>query len=65
MNTGLDLVTFNGKVGVYGISPNCSAQIDWTRAPYNWTIQFVQWPNVQTEATMHDTVIEHVRSGFP
>jgi threonine dehydrogenase-like Zn-dependent dehydrogenase len=64
MNTGLDLVTFNGKVGVYGISPSCAAQIDWTRAPYNWTIQFVQWPNVKTEATLHDAVIEHVRTGF-
>ncbi len=64
MNTGLDLVTFNGKVCVYGISPTCAAQIDWTRAPYNWTIQFVQWPNVKTEATLHDTIVDHVRSGF-
>ena len=64
MNTGLDLVKFNGKVGVYGISPACSAQIEWTRAPYNWTVQFVQWPNVMTEATLHDEVIGLVRSGY-
>jgi L-iditol 2-dehydrogenase len=63
MNAGLDLVAFNGKICVYGISPECSASIDWTRAPYNWTIQFVQWPNVKTEATLHDEVIRLVRDG--
>lgn len=64
MNTGLDLVTFNGKIGVYGISPQCSSLIDWARAPYNWTIQFVQWPNVKTEATLHDEIIRLVRDGY-
>ena len=61
MNNGLNLVKFNGKIGVYGISPSCSSEIDWTKAPYNWTIQFVQWPNVKTEATLHNDVINFVR----
>ncbi len=64
MNTGLNLVKFNGKVCVYGIAPTCSSTIDWTKAPYNWTIQFVQWPNVLTEATLHDQVIDYVRKGM-
>jgi len=64
MNTGLNLVKFNGKIGVYGISPVCSSQIDWSRAPYNWSIQFVQWPNVRIESTLHDEVIHFVRQGM-
>ena len=63
INTGLNLVKFNGKIGVYGISPVCSSQIDWKQAPYNWSIQFVQWPNVKTEATLHNEVIDFVRQG--
>ena len=64
MNIGLNLVKFNGKIGVYGISPNCSSNIDWSKAPYNWTIQFVQWPNVKTEATLHNQVIDYIRQGM-
>ena len=63
MNIGLNLVKFNGKIGVYGISPTCFSNIDWSQAPYNWTIQFVQWPNVKTEATLHNEVIDFVRHG--
>lgn len=64
MNTGLNLVKFGGKIGVYGISPVCSSQIDWSKAPYNWSIQFVQWPNVRVEATLHDEVIDFIRRGM-
>ena len=64
INTGLNSVKFNGKIGIYGISPHCSAEIDWTKAPYNWTIQFVQWPNVLTEAALHEEVITFVRKGY-
>ncbi len=63
MNTGLNLVKFNGKIGVYGISPVCSSEINWTKAPYNWSIQFIQWPNVKTEATLHNEVVDFVRQG--
>jgi len=63
LNLGLKLVKFNGKVCVYGISPVNSSEIDWQKAPYNWTVQFVQWPNVKTEATLHERVIEYVRRG--
>ncbi len=64
MNIGLNLIKFNGKIGIYGISPNCSSNIDWSKAPYNWTIQFVQWPNVKTEATLHNQVIDYIRQGM-
>jgi threonine dehydrogenase-like Zn-dependent dehydrogenase len=63
MNLGLNLIKFNGKVAVYGISPKCSAEIDWEKAPYNWDIHFVQWPTFEEEAAAHDEVVKFVREG--
>ena len=63
MNFGLNLIKFNGKVAVYGISPKCNAQIDWEKAPYNWDIHFVQWPTFEEEAATHEEVVKFVREG--
>jgi len=63
MTESLKIVKFNGKVGVYGISPETHAQIDWEAAPYNWAIHFVQWPTFEDEAAVHDEVISFIESG--
>jgi len=63
MTESLKIVKFNGKVGVYGISPETRAQIDWEAAPYNWAIHFVQWPTFEDEAAVHDEVISLIESG--
>lgn len=63
INLGLNLIKFNGKVAVYGISPQCRADIFWEKAPYNWNIHFVQWPTFSDEASVHNQVVELVRSG--
>jgi len=63
MTDSLKVVKFNGKVGVYGIAAQTSAEIDWAAAPYNWAIHFVQWPTFEDEAAVHDEVIRLVNSG--
>jgi len=63
MTDSLKVVKFNGKVGVYGIAAQTSAEIDWAAAPYNWGIHFVQWPTFEDEAAVHDEVIRLVNSG--
>ena len=63
MTDSLKIVKFNGKVGIYGIAAETSAQIDWEEAPYNWAIQFVQWPTFEDEASVHDEVVGLVDSG--
>lgn len=63
INTGFQLINFNGKVCVYGISPKTNAQIDWESAPYNWNLQFVQKPTFPEEYAVHNRVVEFVRSG--
>jgi len=63
MTDNLTLVKFNGKVGVYGISASTSTQLDWQKAPYNWALQFVQWPTFSDEAAVHERVLDLVRTG--
>jgi threonine dehydrogenase-like Zn-dependent dehydrogenase len=63
MTESLKIAKFNGTVGVYGISAETNAHIDWQDAPYNWSIHFVQWPTFEDEAAVHDEVISLVDSG--
>jgi|UniRef100_A0A7J3V0Q1 threonine dehydrogenase-like Zn-dependent dehydrogenase len=59
----LKIVKFNGKVGVYGIAPETRAEIDWTEAPYNFVIHFVQWPTFRDEAAVHRQILALVEAG--
>ncbi len=63
INTGFQVINFNGKVCVYGISPKTCTEIDWEKAPYNWCLQFVQKPTFPEEYAVHNRVVEFVRSG--
>jgi threonine dehydrogenase-like Zn-dependent dehydrogenase len=63
MTDSLKIVKFNGTVGVYGISAETNARIDWEAAPYNWSIHFVQWPTFEDEAAVHEEVTSLVDSG--
>jgi threonine dehydrogenase-like Zn-dependent dehydrogenase len=63
MTDSLKVVKFNGKVGVYGIAAETSAEIDWEAAPYNWAIHFVQWPTFEDEAAAHDEVLGLIDAG--
>jgi len=63
MTESLKLVKFNGKVGIYGISAVTNTNLDWEKAPYNWVLQFVQWPTFSDEAAVHERVLDLVRTG--
>ncbi len=63
LNLGLELVRYNGKVCCYGISPDLTTQLDWSRAPYNWTLQFVQWPSKLEESQAHGQVLNWMELG--
>ena len=62
INTGFQVIKFNGKICVYGISPKTNTEIDWEKAPYNWNIHFVQKPTFPEEHAVHNRVVEFVRS---
>ncbi len=37
--------------------------IDWTNAPYNWTLQFQQFPSKLEESLAHNQVVSWILDG--
>jgi threonine dehydrogenase-like Zn-dependent dehydrogenase len=63
INRAMNVVTFNGSIGVYGVAPETSMALDWAAAPYNWTLQFLQWPTFPEESATHGQVLGWVETG--
>ena len=64
INQAMGLVKYNGKICCYGISPNLGMNLDWSRAPYNWTIQFDQWPSKKEEGEAHAQIMSWINLGL-
>jgi L-iditol 2-dehydrogenase len=64
INQAMPLLTDQGKICCYGISANLSAQIDWAQAPYNWQLQFQQFPSKVEEGLAHDQIIKWLEAGM-
>jgi threonine dehydrogenase-like Zn-dependent dehydrogenase len=63
INQAMELVKYNGKICCYGISPKLQMDLDWSKAPYNWTLQFLQWPSKLEESQAHNQIISWLRTG--
>lgn len=59
----MELVKYNGKICCYGISPKLNMELDWSKAPYNWTLQFIQWPSKLEESECHTQVTSWIKMG--
>jgi hypothetical protein len=60
---GMAIVKPDAKVCVYGISEKMNAPLDWSKNPYNWTLQFNQFPQKKLEGACHDQIIAWIREG--
>ncbi len=63
INQGMKLIKFNGKICVYGISTDLHMQLDWSRGPHNWSLQFIQLPTYKDEAEALSQVIDWIKNG--
>lgn len=63
INTGLELIKPNGKIKVYGISPQLNMQLDWSKAPYNWSLEMFQFPVKAQEAAVTAQLVYWIQSG--
>jgi threonine dehydrogenase-like Zn-dependent dehydrogenase len=63
INQAMELIKYNGKICCYGISPKLGMDLDWSKAPYNWTIQFVQWPSKKEESEAHAQIMAWINLG--
>jgi len=63
LNQAMGLIRYNGKICGYGISPKLGMELDWSRAPYNWSLNFVQWPSKKEEAKAHSQIMAWINAG--
>lgn len=63
INAAMPLLADQGKICCYGISANQHADIDWSGAPYNWQLQFQQFPSKQEEGDAHHQIMNWLRAG--
>lgn len=60
---GMAIIRPDAKVCVYGISETMSAPLNWSKNPYNWTLQFNQFPQKKLEAACHEQILAWIREG--
>lgn len=63
MNEALSLLKDRGEVLCYGVPKVNAMELDWSRAPYNWKLNFQQMPYKEEEAACHDQVLRWVEEG--
>ncbi|MDR2514465.1 MAG: zinc-binding dehydrogenase [Christensenellaceae bacterium] len=59
----MGLIADHGKVCVYGVPASNEMRLDWSAAPYNWTLDFLQWPVKRDEAAVHNQVMAWIALG--
>ena len=64
INQGMELIKFNGKICVYGISEDMDMNLDWSKAPLNWMLQFIQLPTYKEEAAAFTQIVDWIKSGM-
>lgn len=63
INDSMEYLCDNGRMCCYGIAPECTMSLDWSRAPYNWQLHFQQFPSKYEEGMATDQIIAWIRSG--
>lgn len=61
---GMAIIKPDAKVCVYGISEKMTAPLDWSKNPYNWTLQFNQFPSKKLEGQAHEQIIKWINEGL-
>ncbi len=63
INQAFEFIGDQGKICCYGIAPTCSLDLDWSKAPYNWQLQFQQFPSKAEEGEATSQILAWIRTG--
>lgn len=63
INQAMELIQDAGKICCYGISPHCTMDLNWEKAPYNWQLQFQQFPSKVEEGACTEQILEWLETG--
>ncbi|MDR2156491.1 MAG: zinc-binding dehydrogenase [Clostridiales Family XIII bacterium] len=63
-NEAMSLLKENGQICAYGVPPNMSATLDWSKNPhYNFLLNFYQMSDASYEYWAHNQIIALIREG--
>lgn len=63
INQSMDYICDTGKICCYGIAPQTTMNLDWSRAPYNWQLHFQQFPSKAEEGAATNQIYAWLKSG--
>ncbi len=63
INEAMGLICDRGEVLCYGVPPTEKMTIDFSRANYNWKINFQQMPRKGEDGAAHDQIMEWIQAG--
>lgn len=63
INEAMALICDRGEILCYGVPKVENMNIDWSKAPYNWKINFQQMPRKEEEADAYQQILEWIQSG--
>jgi L-iditol 2-dehydrogenase len=63
INQAMELICDRGEILCYGVPRNNQMQLDWSKAPYNWKINFQQMPSKLGESEAYEQVLNWIRAG--
>lgn len=63
VNTAMGLICDRGEVCCYGVPTKENISVDFSKADYNWVLNFQQFPRKDEEAKAHEEIIRWIRAG--
>ncbi|WP_418390744.1 zinc-binding dehydrogenase, partial [[Clostridium] scindens] len=63
VNDAMGLICDRGEICCYGVPRKEEMHIDFSKADYNWVLNFQQFPRKDEEAAAHSEVIQWIREG--
>lgn len=63
VNDAMGLICDRGEICCYGVPRKEEMHVDFSKADYNWVINFQQFPRKDEEAAVHDQIIQWIREG--
>ncbi len=63
INQAMELIVDRGEILCYGVPEGSKMELDWSKAPYNWKLNFQQMPSKMEESIAYDQVLQWIRSG--
>jgi len=64
INMAMECICDQGKICCYGISRDCHVDLDWSKAPYNWQLQFQQFPSKKEEGEADRQILSWIQAGI-